>query len=85
MLKFGFLTITGCSFCNIFFPPRGGLGPKGCVGCTPMELSKNCYWGNIFLIFHTYYVVGGVSGPKVWKIPHFYFFKLTLPLVSYTY
>jgi len=36
MLKLGFLTITGCSFWNIFFPPRGGLGPKGCVGRTLM-------------------------------------------------
>jgi len=26
----------GCSFWNIFFPPRGGLGPKGCVGRTLM-------------------------------------------------
>ena len=36
MLKLSFLTITGCSFWNIFFPPMGGLGPKGCVGHTPM-------------------------------------------------
>ena len=36
MLKLGFLSITGCSFWNIFFPPRGGLGPKGCVGRTLM-------------------------------------------------
>ena len=35
MLKLGFLTITGCFFWNIFFPPRvGGLGPKICVGHT---------------------------------------------------
>ena len=40
MLKLGFLTITGCSFWNIFFPPRGGLGPKGCVGRTLMFESK---------------------------------------------
>ena len=26
------------------------------------------------MVFHTYYVVGeGGSGPKVWKIPHFFF------------
>ena len=37
MLKLGFLTITGCSFWNIFFPTRGGLGPKGSVGLTPMR------------------------------------------------
>ena len=39
MLKLGFLTITGCSFWNIFFPPRGGLGPKGCVGRMLMILT----------------------------------------------
>ena len=39
MLKLGFLSITGCSFWNIFFPPRGGLGPKGCVGRTLMNLT----------------------------------------------
>ena len=39
MLKLGFLTITGCPFWNIFFPPRGGLGSKGCVGHTLMTLS----------------------------------------------
>ena len=41
MLKLGFLSITGCSFWNIFFPPRGGLGPKGCVGRTLMQGSTN--------------------------------------------
>ena len=40
MLKLGFITITGCSFWNIFIPPRGGLGPKGCVGHTLMMVTK---------------------------------------------
>ena len=35
MLKFGFLTITGCSFWKVF-PPRGALGQKAvqaiCLG-----------------------------------------------------
>ena len=43
MLKLGFLTITGCSFWNIFFPPRGGLGPKGCVGRTLMLNNTGSY------------------------------------------
>ena len=28
MLKLGSITITGCSFWNVFFPPRGGIWSK---------------------------------------------------------
>ena len=57
MLKLGFLTITDCSFWNIFFPPRGGLGPKGCVGRTHMGMfcSEHCTGKLDFFTSHFHY------------------------------